>query len=236
MSGWAKKRFWKEASVCAEKDGYSVWLDGRALKTPAKASLIVPTEDMAQGIAAEWDAQEGEIDPTTMPITRSANAAIDKVAIQHAEVADLLAEYGGSDLLCYRALAPEELIARQAEAWDPLLLWAADALGAELKVVSGVIHEAQDPASLGRLRDLVHGFNNFELAAFHDLVSLSGSLIIGFAATRDQGLIEDLWRLSRIDETWQEEQWGVDEEAAAQANTKELAFLHAHRFFKMSQK
>ncbi|SFM31687.1 ATP12 family chaperone protein [Shimia aestuarii] len=236
MSGWAKKRFWKEASVGAEEDGYSVQLDGRALKTPAKASLIVPTEDMAQGIAAEWDAQEGEIDPTTMPVTRSANAAIDKVAIQHAEVADMLAEYGGSDLLCYRATAPEELIARQAEAWDPLLRWASESLGADLRVVAGVVHEAQDPASLGRLRERVHGFNNFELAAFHDLVSLSGSLVIGFAATRNERPIEELWRLSRIDETWQEDQWGVDEEAAAQAKTKELAFLHAHRFFNMSQK
>ena len=236
MSGWAKKRFWKEATVEVEADGYSVRLDGRALKTPAKASLIVPSEDMAKGIAAEWDAQEGEIDPTTMPVTRSANAAIDKVAIQHGEVADMLAEYGGSDLLCYRATAPEELIARQAEAWDPLLHWAADTLRAELKVVSGVIHDAQDPASLIRLRERVHGFDNFELAAFHDLVSLSGSLIIGLAATQEHMPIEELWALSRIDETWQEEQWGVDEEAAELAETKHQAFLHADRFFKMSQK
>lgn len=122
MSGWAKKRFWKETTVESVEGGYGVFLDGRAVKTPAKAALVVPTEAMAEAMAAEWDAQEGEIDPNTMPVTRSANAAIDKVAVQHTEVADMLAEYGGSDLLCYRATSPEELIARQAEGWDPSTL------------------------------------------------------------------------------------------------------------------
>lgn len=233
MSGWAKKRFWKETTVETVEGGYGVFLDGRAVKTPAKAALVVPTEAMAEAMAAEWDAQEGEIDPNTMPVTRSANAAIDKVAVQHAEVADMLAEYGGSDLLCYRATSPEELIARQAEGWDPMLDWAADIFGARLKPVAGVMFEAQDPEALALLTQEVHKFDNFELAAFHDLVGISGSLVLGFAATRDVQGIEALWALSRIDETWQEEQWGRDEDAALEAEKKMQAFIHAYRFFKL---
>ncbi|MBO9398085.1 ATPase [Shimia sp. R9_2] len=234
MSGWAKKRFWKETTVAAVEGGFRVFLDGRAVKTPAKAALVVPTEAMAQAMAAEWDAQDGEIDPNTMPVTRSANAAIDKVVIQHSEVADMLAEYGGSDLLCYRATSPEELIARQAKAWDPLLDWAAEIFGARLKPVAGVMFEAQDPAALAALSQEVHRFDNFELAAFHDLVGISGSLIIGFAATRDLQEIEALWKLSRIDEIWQEEQWGRDVDAALEAEKKFQAFENAYRFFKLS--
>ncbi|MBO9476786.1 ATPase [Shimia sp. R11_0] len=235
MSGWAKKRFWKETSWQAVDGGFGVFLDGRAVKTPAKAALVVPTEAMAQAMAAEWEAQEGEIDPTTMPVTRAANAAIDKVAVQHAEVADMLAEYGGSDLLCYRATSPAELIARQAKAWDPLLLWAAEELGAQLTSVAGVMFQPQDEGALELLRQEVHGFDNFELAAFHDLVGISGSLILGFAAARDFMDIDALWELSRVDERWQEEQWGRDEEAAVEAGKKFEAFTNAYAFFKMAK-
>jgi chaperone required for assembly of F1-ATPase len=235
MSGWAKKRFWNETSVEEEEDGFAVRLDGRAVKTPAKARLVVPTRAMAEAIAAEWDAQGEEVDPTRMPTTRGANAAIDKVWVQHGEVADMLAEYGNSDLLCYRATQPQELVARQAEAWDPLLDWAASDLQARLEPREGLMHADQEAQSLKTLRQRVHDLNEFELAAFHDLVSLSGSLVIGFAAVHKWDQIERLWDISRIDETWQEEQWGIDEEAKAQAHVKREAFLHAERFFFMAR-
>lgn len=235
MSGWAKKRFWDTTTVAEDEGGFGIRLDGRSVKTPAKAPLVVPTRAMAEAIAAEWDAQEGEIDPKAMPTTRGANAAIDKVRIQHAEVADILAEYGNSDLLCYRASHPEELIERQAKVWDPLLERAASELGAALCIRSGIMHEDQDAASLAALRNRVHGLNAFELAAFHDLVSLSGSLVIGFAAIYRWEPIGQLWDTSRIDETWQEEHWGIDEEAQEHATIKRTAFLHADRFFSMSR-
>ena len=231
MSEWAPKRFWKVTEVKAEGDGYGVTLDGRPVKTPAKASLVVPTRAMAEAIAAEWDAQTDKVNPVTMPVTRGANAAIDKVSIQHAEVADLLADYGDSDLLCYRADSPAELCARQAEAWDPLLDWLEDTYGVRLTVQSGIMHSPQAPESLARLRDAVHALTPFELAAFHDLVGLSGSLVIGFAAIHDQQPAAALWAMSRIDETWQAEQWGVDEEAAAMEEAKRQSFLNAKRFF-----
>lgn len=234
MSEWKAKRFWKEAKVIEAEEGFTVHLDGRAVKTPAKTPLIVPTRAMAAAIAAEWDAQEGAIDPRTMPVTRSANAAIDKVAVQHAEVAQMIAGYGDSDLLCYRAPGPAELIERQVQMWDPLLDWAAAVLGVRLSTASGVIHVPQDPAALAQLSSRVHGMDNFTLAAFHDLVSLSGSLILGFAAMMDHRPADEIWQLSRLDEDWQIEQWGADDEAEAMAATKRLAFLHAKFFLDLS--
>lgn len=235
MSGWAAKRFWKACSAEACEGGYTVLLDGRGVKTPAKTPLVVPSLAMAQAIAAEWDAQDGVVNPNTMPVTRSANAALDKVATQHEEVAGLIADYGGTDLLCYRATSPEELIQRQAEAWDPVLDWASDALNARLAVGAGVMHVPQDAQVLAGLRARVGAMTAFELAAFHDLVGLSGSLILGFAAVADLRPIDEIWALSRVDETWQEEQWGEDEEATELAETKRQAFLHAKRFFDLAR-
>lgn len=235
MSEWAPKRFWKVASVSEGPEGFGVTLDGRAVRTPAKAQLIVPTRTMAEAIAAEWDAQGDHVDPRTMPATRGANAAIDKVTVQHAEVADMLAAYGATDLLCYRAESPAELIARQAEQWDPLLDWLEETYGARLVTSVGVMHVAQTDEALARLTREVHALSAFELAAFHDLVSLSGSLVIGLAATRDAWPIEELWAVSRLDEDWQAEQWGVDEEAAEVAAIKRESFLNAKRFYDASR-
>lgn len=233
MSEWAPKRFWKTATTTQTENGFGVLLDGRPVRTPAKTILQVPTEQLAKLIAAEFDAQEGRVDPKTMPVTRTANSAIDKVSLQHREVADMLADYGDSDLLCYRADAPEELVARQSAQWDPLLDWAADTLGVRLAPRVGVIHQAQDPAGLASLRARVHDMNAFELAAFHDLVAISGSLIIGFAARLRAKPAEELWSIARLDEIWQEEQWGVDEEAQEAADFKMAAFLHADRFMRL---
>lgn len=235
MSEWKAKRFWKEASVVETDGGFSVELDGRGVKTPAKRKLVVPTQAMAQAIAAEWDAQEGEINPAQMPVTRSANAAIDKVTVQHAEVAQMLADYADSDLLCYRAESPVELVARQAEAWDPLLDWADDTFGARLTPVAGVMHHPQSPKALEILGKQAHGMDAFTLTAFHDLVSLSGSFIIGLAALHDMREPQALWQLSRVDERWQEELWGPDEEAQAVAARKENEFLHAKTFHNLAR-
>lgn len=234
MSEWKRKRFWKAVGVVEVDDGFAVELDGRRIKTPAKAPLVVPTRAMAEAVAAEWSAQDDEIDPLSMPVTRSANAAIDKVRPQHAEVAEMLAAYADSDLLCYRAEGPEGLVARQAEAWDTALDWAEETLGARLAVHRGVIHQPQDPAALARISAQVHALDPFSLAAFHDLVSLSGSLILGFAAALGWRDAETIWHLSRVDELWQEEQWGPDEEAQALAESKRLAFVHAKRFFDLA--
>jgi len=235
MSDWKAKRFWKVASVVPSEGGFAVELDGRPVKTPAKRPLQVPTRAMADAIALEWGAQEGTIKPQTMPVTKTANAAIDKVAVQHGEVAQMLAAYGDSDLLCYRADAPEELVARQAERWDPMLDWAAQDLGARLLQRTGIMHIPQDGSAVAILSDHTHALDPFDLAAFHDLVSLSGSLVLGFAAIRDAHPVTELWDLSRLDEDWQIEQWGEDEDATALAATKREAFLHAKRMIDLSR-
>ncbi len=235
MAEWKLKRFWKDAHVVPTDGGYRIELDERPVKTPAKAPLIVPAKRLAQEIAAEWNAVDEVIDPGAMPCTRSANAAIDKMTHQHGEVADMLAAYGDADLICYRAQAPEDLVERQTQGWDPLLDWAERALQARLKPVSGVMHVPQDPRVLQVLSRHVHALDVFALTAFHDLVSLSGSLVIGFAALHEIQDAEDLWLLSRIDEIWQAEKWGHDEDAAQMAARKESDFLHAQRFYKLSR-
>lgn len=234
MSEWKAKRFWTAAEVTDAPEGFGVALDGRPVRTPAKRDLQVPTRGLAEAVAAEWAAQGEVINPLDMPFTRTANAAIDKVAIQHAEVADMLAAYGDSDLLCYRAEAPEALVARQAAQWDPILEWADTALGARLHPRIGVMHVPQDAEALDRLTAQVHALSVFQLTAFHDLVSLSGSLILGFAAAHDLQKIEALWDISRLDEIWQAEQWGQDDEAEAAAAIKFAGFEHAKRVFELA--
>jgi len=231
MSGWKAKRFWQAAVAEPCEGGFTVRLDGRAVKTPAKAALVVPTLAMAQAIAAEWEAQQGVVRPETMPVTRAANSSIDKIRVQRDEVVGLLAAYGASDLLCYRAVGPEALIQRQAAGWDPLLDWAAEALGARLAVTRGVMPVAQDPAALERLAARVAGLGIFHLAGFHDLVAISGSLVLALAVTEGRLDEAEAWALSRIDETWQIEQWGADEEAEATEAARRVGFGEASRFY-----
>lgn len=231
MSGWTAKRFWKQAEACACEGGHTVRLDGRPVKTPAKTPLVVPTRTLAEAIAAEWDAQQGVVRPDTMPATRAANSALDKVATQFTEVADMIAAYGGTDLLCYRAEAPEPLVARQAASWDPLLGWAAERYDAPLVATAGVMHIAQPETSVAALSAAVHGQSAFQLAALHDLVAISGSLVLGLAVTEGRLDVDTAFALSRIDEHWQIEQWGPDEEAAALEAFKHQAMRDAARFY-----
>ena len=231
MVEWKLKRFWNAATVEQTDDGFAVLLDGRSVKTPAKAALIVPSKALAEKIASEWDAQEGDVNPEIMPFTRAANAALDKVTHQFVEVADLIAAYGENDLLCYRAAIPQELVDRQAAAWDPILDWANDVYGVRLATGQGVMHIAQPPSAIERLTQEVHALSPFQLTAFHDLVSLTGSLVLGFAIVNNRLGADAAWDVSRIDEIWQAEHWGQDEEALDLAETKRQALLSAAEFY-----
>jgi len=235
MSDWQPKRFWKTAKAVAAQDGFAVQLDSRPVRTPAKAPLILPSKAMAEAVATEWDAQEEKVNPLTMPVTRGANAAIDKVRTQRGEVIALLAEYGDSDLLCYRAAGPEDLVVLQAKAWDPMLDWAADTFGARLFVGQGVMHVAQRPEALQSLRAELTKLSDFELAAAHDLISLSGSLVLALAVMHDAMEPDEAWGASRVDEEFQISQWGRDEEAEEASQIKRQAFLNAARFYGLAQ-
>lgn len=229
-----KKRFWTSAEVRPTENGFAVHLDGRQLTTPAKAPLEVPTAAMAEEIAQEWLAQTGAVQPHTMPAMRMANSAIDLVSVQFDAVVGMVSDYGDSDLICYRAEAPAALVARQAAVWDPLVAWAEVVLDAPLNVTTGVVPVPQPARSLAQLRAAVAGHRPFQLAALHDLVTLSGSLVVGLAAAANHLAAADAWEASRIDENWQAEQWGADEEAQEMARLKESQFMFACRFMELA--
>jgi chaperone required for assembly of F1-ATPase len=234
VTAWAPRRFWTAVSVIGDAGGYAIRLDDRPVRTPAKAPLLLPTRALADAIAAEWQAQSAAIDTRTMPLTRAANSAVDKVTAQFDDVAGLVAAYGASDLLCYRAAAPAELVARQATAWDPLLDWAAETLAARLTVTTGVAPVPQPPAATASLTACVAAQTPFALTALADLTALSGSLVIGLAARHGPWVPAELWDASRIDEEWQAAQWGRDDEADAAADAKRRDFLQAHLFWQLS--
>ncbi|PLS19933.1 ATP12 family chaperone protein [Neptunicoccus cionae] len=220
-----KKRFWNTVDVAEAESGFVIQLDGRTVKTPEKRDLLLPTRKAAELVAQEWDDTSGELDPTAMPATRWANVSVDKMGGQMAAVVDMLAAYGENDLLCYRATHPQELIARQAAFWDAPLQWASQTFEAPLLVTSGVIPVEQPNQSVANLRQAVETFDPFELAAFHDLVQISGSLVLALAVARQHMVAEQAWDVARVDENWQIEHWGVDDEAAEAAELKRQAFL-----------
>ncbi len=234
MSEWGPKRFWSTVSVEACPEGFSVRLDDRPVRTPAKRAFVLPTQAIAGRVAAEWDAQEEQVDPATMPWTRSANAAIDKVATQRREVMDHLAGYAGTDLLSYRAAGPVELVLRQRETWDPLLDWLASRHGVRFEVTRGVMPVEQDPACVSRLAQGMESMSSFQLTGFQELVTLSGSFVIALAVADGAFPVQDLWSASRLDESWQAEQWGEDVEAVEESVRKMRAFLHAAELFRLA--
>lgn len=229
MSWPARKRFWTQATTRPQDGGHAIALDDRLLRTPAGAPLVAPTPALAAAIAAEWDALGAEIRPERLPLTRAANSAIDRVAGQRAAVVAVIADYGGSDLICYRAAAPEALAARQAARWDPWLTWAVRRHAAPLVATTGVVHQPQPAPSLAALKAAVAAHDAFGLVALHELVSLSGSLILGLAVAEGALPAGEAWELSRLDESWQEEHWGLDPEAEAAAAARRAGFLDARR-------
>ena len=235
MTEWTARRFWKSAEIRPEADGWAVYLDGRPVRTPGRQPLVTPTRAMAEAVAEEWGAQGKRVDPTSMPVTRSVNSAIDMVVPQKDAVIAALTAYGETDLLCYRAESPDTLTSRQAKAWDPLLDWAHQTFGARLVPVAGVMPQPQDRAALARLSAPVEAMDAFALTGFHDLVMLSGSLVLALAVVRGRLSAVTAWDVSRIDEEYQAELWGRDEEAETAAAIRRDAFRAAERFVALSR-
>lgn len=210
-----RKRFYKEAASRAANDGFVIELDGRPIKTPARAQLSVPTSALAEAIAEEWNAQETHIDPETMLVTKLANTALDRVGPRFNEIVDEIAAFGASDLLCYRAEDPESLVGRQSEQWDPLLDWLDSTHHARLELATGVIFKEQSAEVLARLREVVAARSAFELAGLHQAVSLCGSLVLGVALIDTHISADQAHDLAHLDEAWQAGRWGWDDEALA---------------------
>ena len=208
-----RKRFYKEANVGnAAAAGFALLLDGKPVKTPAGRALAAPARPLAEKIAAEWNAQADVVDPARMPLTRLANAVIDAVANAPGPVADEIAKYLGSDLVCYRAERPAGLIERQARAWDPVLAWAQRSLGARFVLAQGIVHVAQPEEAIVIMRAAIPS-EPWRLGAVAAIATLTGSALLALALA--QGAIEPeaAWAAAHVDEDWQMSQWGRDEQA-----------------------
>jgi len=209
-----RRRSYQMAAAATAADGHVVALDGTPVLTPARRRLVAPTLALAEAIAAEWQAQGELIDPAKMPLTRLTNAIIDGVVNSARPVAAEIEKYLASDLLFYRAGAPEEQRARQARHWDPILAWARDALGAGFKVGEGVVHVGQPPGALNAAGAAIP-VDPWRLGAVYAVTTLTGSALLALALARGRLPAEDVWRAAHIDEDWNMEQWGHDEMALA---------------------
>jgi chaperone required for assembly of F1-ATPase len=208
------RRVYKSAAARPVDRGWGVFLDGRPLRTPAKRELCVPSAALAEAIAGEWDAQETEINPHAMPLTRLAATALDRTAIERDKVVADVANHAGTDLVCYRAEAPPALVARQEAIWQPLIDWAARRYDAGLAVTAGVVPTPQSPASLKVLGGAVAALDDFRLTALQALTAACGSLVIALALFEGRLDAAAAFAASQLDETFQIESWGEDAEAA----------------------
>lgn len=226
------KRFYTDVTIGENEGGFAILLDGKSVKTPAKNALVLPTLEVAELVAAEWAGQGEEIDPGTMPITRLSNTAIDAVSQSLDAVFDEIVLFAGSDMLCYRAEAPKELVERQAARWDPVLAWIAEAHAARFILAEGVIHQAQPSeaisayaAALERHRDA------FALSSINVVTTLTGSAILGLAFAEGAFDLDDVWSLAHLDEDWTIEHWGTDAEAQARRESRYREFAAAASLF-----
>lgn len=212
MSGGAKK-FYKSADVREDTAGFSVLLDGRAIKTPAGKAFVAPTRKLGEAIAAEWGGQGERVVPESMPLTKALNTAIDRIGSHRKAVIDDLAKYAGSDLLCYRASDPQDLVRRQAAVWDPWVDWAHKTYGARLTVVTGMTHVEQPPEALQRLHRAVEAHDDYRLVALHAGVTITGSAVLGLAFAAKALTAERAFIAAHVDEDYQADRWGRDAEA-----------------------
>ena len=222
-----KKVFWK--SVTVQKDGfdYVIYLDNHLLKTPKKSLIKLPNQKLADLVAKEWVEQINEIDYNIMPVNRLANAAIDKVGNNVDEVITLLGEYAGTDLLCYRVEEPNELIDQQILYWDPYIKWAEENLGIKLNVTNGVVPIEQPMETMHLLISKMKNMSTFKLTIFHELVTNSGSYILGLAAVENAMPSENIWNAAILDESWQSSAWGEDQEQKKNLELKKADFFKA---------
>lgn len=229
----ARKRFYKTVTIGDEEGGLVVRLDGRVVKSPAGASVILPSRALADAVATEWDSQGDEIDTGSMPLFSLSVTVLDRVTPQRPAIIDELVAYGGNDLLCYHDAGDTELGTRQARGWTPWIEWAHAALGAELVVAAGVMPVVQPPASLVALGEAVATHDDWELGMLYRATTLGGSLVLGLAMLRDEMDSTALFEAAFLDELWQAENWGSDWEAEDRRAGIRVELDQAHRFLRL---
>lgn len=230
----AMKRFYSTADVAEADGGYTITLDGKMVRTPSGRTLTVANVALAEAIAAEWLAQEGTVRPDHMPLTQLASTAMDRVGPNRQTVIDQLLNYAGTDLLCYRAESPRDLVERQENVWQPVVDWAAVSLGAELVVTTGVVPVAQPDSTLVTLRRLIDGYDDLRLTALQSAVAAMGSLLLGVALVEGRLGADEAFAASQLDETYQSELWGEDPEAMRARTALRNDVAAARRFLELS--
>lgn len=226
-------RFYKTAAITEDGGRFVVQLDGKPVKTPHRAVLALPNRPLGEAIADEWSAQRDKIDPKSMPMTQLANTAVALGPEHHAKAAEQILAYGKSDLLCYRADAPEELVGRQAVLWDPLLDWADERLGARLAVVQGIAFVEQPATALLALEKAVWRYDAFGLVGLHAAATITGSLVLALALAEGRLSADKALELAQLDEIWQAEKWGLDAAAEARMAKLRTDLEAAHRFLRL---
>lgn len=225
------KKFYKQAAV-REQDGmFAVTLDGRPIRTPGGNAWSAPTKALAEAAAAEWQAQDAAVDPASMPLTGFVGTTLDRIAPRRADIVAEIAQYGETDLLCYRAESPADLVAEQGEKWDPLLAWAKQEIGAELQVASGIMPVSQPATGVAALQRVVDAIpSDFELCALRCAVPILGSLVIGLAFHKRQLDAAAAFAVSRLEEAYQIRKWGEDSEAMKRTEALRVELNDIERF------
>jgi chaperone required for assembly of F1-ATPase len=229
--GPRRTRFYAHAGIVESPGEFAITLDDKPIRTPSGRPLVAPTREIADGIAAEWNVQQEIIDPLTMPLTRFANSVVDAVVDRVDAVADDIVKYLGSDLLFYRAGHPEALVAREAASWDPVVFWAADALGAHFMLAEGIVHVRQPDSATAAVRGALPA-DPWSVAALHVVTTLTGSALLALALLLGVRDPDQVWAAAHVDEDWNIEQWGIDEEVAARRAARLVDFRAAVRILK----
>lgn len=225
------KRFYKQAGYRAVSEkGWQICLDGKPVRTPKSNLLTVDVESLAAAIANEWNAQTDKVVPDTMPLTRLANSVLDLMAEGRDDIVENLANYGKTDLVCYRAPHPPELRQQQDQAWDPFIDWAQDNHNITLTITESLSAVPQPADSLLRLKTLVAAHDDPGLAALHDFVTITGSLVIGLSVSAGAFTVDDAWAAARVDDTYQNQRWGKDTDAERTAARRHQELKDAARF------
>jgi len=229
------RKFYTDVAVAGSSEGFAVTLDGKLVKTPVKNPLVMPTDALAQIVAEEWRAQDENIIPNSMPMTTLVNTTVDRVAPRRVEIIEEMVAYGHTDLVCYRADEPDELVALQQKTWDPYLAWLKSELSVDLSVATGVLPLAQSDDGIDRLTAEISPFNDFALTAFHAFVGGFGSIVLALAVVRNFAAFDDCWQASILDQSFQESLWGTDPEVLDNRARQKAELLNSLDLWNLSQ-
>ncbi len=233
MKLWKRKKTWTKVRIKKSNGYFEVFLDEKRILTPESNKIELPTKNLALAIAKEWDIQKDVINKKAMPYNGLVNSAIDNVSMNFQHFIEKLIDYADTETICYRAESPEELVLLQSEQWDPLLNWLKTEFEINLELRAGIKYKSQSTVELEKLRPLLTGYDNFKLTSLYNLVALSGSLIISLAVLRGNLTAEKGWEIAMLEENWQREQWGQDEESIHHYENKLAEFITAQNFSKL---